>query len=55
MEHSNNHSIFPTRDTLEEVIDEAKAQLPITDEHTLVALMKIQENTLLAIQNKEQT
>ncbi len=40
-------SLFPTRNTLEEVESEALAQLPITSPNKLVALMRLQQNTLI--------
>jgi hypothetical protein len=43
------YSLFPTRDSVEEVIEEAKAQLPITDENQLVALLQIHQNTLISL------
>lgn len=55
MAHENAldvQNLFPTRDTLAEVIAEGKAQLPITDENVLVALLQLQRNTLLNIMRK---
>lgn len=40
-------SLFPTRETLEEVFQEALAQLPITDPNELVALLQLHQNTLI--------
>lgn len=40
-------SLFPTRTSMEEVIAEAKAALPITNENQLIALLQLQQNTLL--------
>ena len=47
-------SLFPTYDSLEQVMAEAKADLPITTTNQLVALLQTHENTLIhLIQNLE--
>lgn len=48
MKHEHQLSLFPTRDSVAQVVAEAKAQLPITEENKLVALLQMHENTILA-------
>lgn len=45
-------SIFPSRSTLKEVEAEGLAQLPITSPNELIALMRLQQNTILKLFNK---
>jgi hypothetical protein len=40
-------TLFPTRESLEEVLAEASAQLPITTHNQLVSLLHLQTNTVL--------
>lgn len=40
-------SLFPARDSLREVIEEAKASLPITNPNQLVSILQLHENTLI--------
>jgi len=40
-------SIFPSRSTLKEVEAEALSQLPITSSNELIALLRLQQNTLI--------
>jgi len=42
----HNLSLFPYRETLEEVTEEAIASLPITTHNELIALLEIQRNTI---------
>jgi hypothetical protein len=42
-------SLFPTRDSLQQVEQEAIASLPITEPNQLIALLQIQANTLAAL------
>ncbi len=42
-------SIFPTRDSLQQVEQEALASLPITEPNQLIALLQMQANTLAAL------
>lgn len=39
-------SLFPVRDSLEEVIQEGLAMLPITNPNQLIALLNMQANTI---------
>lgn len=45
-------SLYPTMGSLQEVIDFAKAQLPITNENTLMSIIGSYHNTLLDQTNK---
>jgi hypothetical protein len=45
-------SLFPHRDSLEQVEKEAIAQLPITSHNQLIALLRLQQNTLIALLGK---
>ena len=40
-------SLFPTRDSLQEVMDEGLAALPIINPNQLIALLQLHHNTLL--------
>ena len=40
-------TLFPCRDSLEEVYAEASAQLPIADHNQLIALLHMHNNTIL--------
>jgi hypothetical protein len=42
-------SLFPTRDSLQQVEQEAIASLPITEPNQLIALLQMQANTLAAL------
>ena len=42
-------SLFPTRDSLQQVEQEAIAALPITEPNQLIALLQMQANTLAAL------
>jgi hypothetical protein len=48
-------SLFPTYDSLEQVMAEAKADLPITSELQLVALLQTHENTLIHLIESQET
>lgn len=39
--------VFPTMDSVQEVIDMAESKLPITDKNSLQAILAIYHNTLL--------
>lgn len=41
-------SIFPTRDSIEDVVSEALAQLPITSKNQMRALLSIHQNTVIS-------
>jgi hypothetical protein len=43
----NQNSIYPTRDSLQEVIDEGVSQLPITSKNQLIGLLMTYQNTLV--------
>lgn len=43
----NNKSLYPTSNSLQSVISQAKANLPITTENELKALLNVYHNTLL--------
>lgn len=43
------NSLFPTRDSLQEVVDEALGKLPITSQNELIALLQLQQNTILQL------
>ena len=47
-------SLFPTADSVEEVIAEASAQLPITNHNQVVALVRLLENTIANIYARRQ-
>ena len=42
-------SLFPTRDSLQQVEQEALAALPNTEPNQLIALLQMQANTLAAL------
>ena len=44
---TEQQSLFPSRDTLDEVESEGLAQLPITSPNKLVALLRLQQNTII--------
>ncbi len=44
---NRQETLFPTRDTVEQVIQEGKAMLPITNQNDLVALLQLQMNTVI--------
>lgn len=46
------NSLFPTCNTLEQFVAEAKAQLPITHENQLMSLLQTHQNTILKLQDE---
>lgn len=46
-------SLFPSMDSLDEVISLAESKLPITDKNELISLMMMYHNTLLNQINNE--
>lgn len=42
-------SLFPVRDSLQVVQQEALARLPITSENELISILQTQQNTLLEL------
>ena len=42
-------SLYPTMDSLQAVIEQANAQLPIATRNELVALLAVQTNTVLKL------
>jgi hypothetical protein len=48
-------SLFATMGSLQEVIDHAKAQLPIVNENQLMTIIGAYHNTLLKVLNERQT
>jgi hypothetical protein len=44
---NKQQSIFPTRNTIAEVEAEALSQLPITHPNDLIAILRLQQNTLI--------
>lgn len=54
MKTPKQQSLFPTADSLEEVLAEAKASLPIQTENELVALLHKHENTILYLLGEPQ-
>jgi hypothetical protein len=49
---SANMSLFPYRDSIQQVEAEGLAQLPITKPNELIALLRIHENTLWRLAEK---
>ena len=47
-------SLFPIRESLQQVEQEAIAQLPITTPNQLIALLRLQQNTLQHIMRQQQ-
>lgn len=47
-------NLFPTMDSLNEVVAIAKLQLPITHEQSLITLLMTYHNTLLATMGRQQ-
>lgn len=47
-------NLFPTMDSLNEVVAIAKLQLPITHEQSLITLLMTYHNTLLATIGRQQ-
>lgn len=45
--------LFPTRSSLQEVIDLAMSQVPITDKNVVYSLLATYHNTLLHVLSKE--
>jgi hypothetical protein len=41
------HPMFPTRDSIKQVVDEGVALLPITTPNQLIALLHMHQNTIL--------
>lgn len=50
---SEQTSLFPTRDTLQAVLEEANAQLPIATRNELIALLQTHTNTILQLIEQE--
>jgi hypothetical protein len=46
-------SLYPVRDSLSEVVDEAVSQLPIINRNHLTTLLMTYHNTLLHVQREE--
>ena len=42
-------TLFPTKDSLKEVVDEALAALPIDNPNTLISLLQLHQNTILRL------
>lgn len=42
-------SLFPIRDSIEQLEEEALAMLPITNGNQLISLLRMQQNTLYSI------
>lgn len=49
-QNPDQKSLFPVRQSLQEVEQEAMAQLPITSPNQLIALLRLQQNTMLQLQ-----
>ena len=47
-------NLFPTMDSLNEVVAMAKLQLPIANEQSLIILLMTYHNTLLATMGRQQ-
>jgi hypothetical protein len=47
-------NLFPTMDSLNEVVAMAKLQLPIANEQSLIILLMTYHNTLLAVASRQQ-
>ena len=43
------HPMFPTRDSIKQVVDEGVAMLPITSTNQLIALLHLHQNTILSL------
>tara|TARA_B110000285_G_C15136495_1_gene627300 strand:+ start:3355 stop:3540 length:186 start_codon:yes stop_codon:yes gene_type:complete len=50
---TEQYSIFPSRNNLAEVEAEALSQLPITSPNNLIAILRLQQNTLIKELNAE--
>lgn len=46
-------SLFPTMGSMQEVIDYAESQLPITNKNTLMTILMVTQNTILKVQQDE--
>jgi hypothetical protein len=46
-------SLFPTMGSLQEVVDYAKGQLPITNDNMLTTILMVYHNTILSELKKE--
>jgi hypothetical protein len=46
-------TLFPSRDSVQTVFEEARAQLPITTENQLIALLQLHQNTLIRAIEKQ--
>ena len=47
--------IFPTMGSIQEVINYAEAQLPITNKNVLMTILMMFQNTLLKVQDETRT
>ena len=45
----NNQHLYPRKDSVTDVTAYAKSQLPITNENDLLAILALQQNTLIHI------
>lgn len=45
-------SLFPTANTLQEVVDQAETKLPISNKNELISILMLYHNTLLSELNK---
>lgn len=48
-----HQKLYPTKDSLEEVVDEAMASIPINNTNELTRVLMTYHNTLLSIMRKE--
>jgi len=46
------NSLFPTMNSIQEVIDYAEAQLPVTNKNTLMTILMVFQNTLIKLQQE---
>ena len=49
---TQEESLFPTRDTVQEVVQEGLAKLPISNPNELIALLQLHQNTVLSLAEK---
>jgi hypothetical protein len=52
-EKPHQQSVFPTSDSLDQIVEEAKQQLPIEHENDLMSLLQRYKNTLLKVLEKK--
>ena len=52
-EIQEQHSLFPTRDSVEEVVQEGLAQLPIQTPNALIALLQLHGNTVVKLTSNQ--